>query len=142
MTNNSAIPVVDFSRWYNGAADDKQQVALELADACRRVGFVYVVNHGVADELLDEAFGWSKKLFDLPTEKKMLAPHPPGKSTPWSDPHSQRISNLWKSGPNVHRGYSWPGLEKVSQYVHKEGEDSDAEDEDLRKVQDCKVRSY
>lgn len=42
-------------------------------------------------------------------------------------------------GPNVHRGYSWPGLEKVSQYVHKEGEDADAEDEALRQVQDCKV---
>lgn len=43
------------------------------------------------------------------------------------------------AGPNVHRGYSWPGLEKVSQYVHKDGEDSDAEDQELRKVEDCKV---
>ena len=45
------------------------------------------------------------------------------------------------AGPNVHRGYSWPGLEKVSQYIHKDGEDSDAEDEELRKVQDYKVKS-
>jgi hypothetical protein len=40
----------------------------------------------------------------------------------------------------VHRGYSWPGLEKVSQYIHQDDKDSDAEDEELRKVQDCKVR--
>lgn len=43
------------------------------------------------------------------------------------------------TGPTVHRGYSWPGLEKVSQYVHQEGQDLDAEDTALRQIQDCKV---
>lgn len=114
----AALPIIDFSRWLHGTGAEKKQVAQELAQACREVGFVYVINHGVSQELLEEAFGWSKKLFDLPTETKMLAPHPPG--------------------PDVHRGYSWPGLEKVSQYIHQEGEDSDAEDEALRQVQDCK----
>lgn len=114
----ATLPVIDFSRWLNGSAEQKKEVATELAKACRQVGFVYVINHGVSETLLEEAFGWSQKLFALPEEKKMLAPHPPG--------------------PNVHRGYSWPGLEKVSQYVHKEGEDSDAEEEALRQVQDCK----
>ncbi|ORY59492.1 uncharacterized protein BCR38DRAFT_488524 [Pseudomassariella vexata] len=115
---SSEIPVVDFSAWPSGSPGDKRRLAQELTEACRRVGFVYVVNHGVPDDLLEEAFNWSKKLFDLPHDKKMLAPHPPG--------------------PNVHRGYSWPGLEKVSQYIHKEGEDLNAEDEELRKVVDCK----
>jgi isopenicillin N synthase-like dioxygenase len=73
-----SIPVVDFGRWYKGDSEDKKAVAKELGDACRRVGFVYIVNHGVEDVLLEQAFGWSKKLFDLPEEKKMLAPHPPG----------------------------------------------------------------
>lgn len=44
----------------------------------------------------------------------MLAPHPPG--------------------PEVHRGYSYPGLEKVSQYA---GGDI-AKGEELRSVIDCK----
>lgn len=114
----SALPIIDFSKWLEGSPEEKKELAQRLAQACREVGFVYVINHGVSQDLLDEAFGWSKTLFDLPEEKKMLAPHPPG--------------------PNVHRGYSWPGLEKVSQYIHKEGEDSDAEDEALRQVQDCK----
>lgn len=114
----AALPVIDFSRWSQGSLEDKQQIAHDLAEACRSVGFVYVVNHGVSPDLLGEAFAWSKKLFDLPGEKKMLAPHPPG--------------------PNIHRGYSWPGLEKVSQYVHQDGADSDDEDAHLRQVQDCK----
>lgn len=113
-----SLPVIDFSRWLKGSPEDKKDVAHSLAEACRRVGFVYITNHGVPEDLLDEAFAWSKKLFDLPEDKKMLAPHPPG--------------------PNVHRGYSWPGLEKVSQYIHQDGADSDAEDEQLRQVQDCK----
>lgn len=114
----TSLPVIDFSRWLKGSPDDKKQLAHDLAEACRREGFIYVVNHGVSDDLLDEAFSWSKKLFDLPEDKKMLAPHPPG--------------------PDVHRGYSWPGLEKVSQYVHQDGADSDDEDAQLRQVQDCK----
>lgn len=114
----AALPIIDFSRWLTGSPEEKRQVAHDLAQACRNVGFVYVTHHGVPQELVDEAFGWARKLFALPLEQKMLAPHPPG--------------------PEVHRGYSWPGLEKVSQYVHQEGDDPDAEDEALRRVQDCK----
>lgn len=75
----ASLPVIDFSRWLKGSPGEKKAVAKDLAEACRGVGFVYIVNHGVTPELLDEAFGWSKKLFDLPEDKKMLAPHPPGK---------------------------------------------------------------
>lgn len=78
MDGSNKIPVIDFSVWLKGESEDKRKVAQELANACRTVGFVYVVNHGLDDDLLDEAFAWSKKLFDLPTDKKMLAPHPPG----------------------------------------------------------------
>lgn len=45
----------------------------------------------------------------------MLAPHP--------------------DGAKVHRGYSWPGLEKVSQVMN--GDEMKAGE--LRKVRDCKV---
>ncbi|KAF3762708.1 Clavaminate synthase-like protein [Cryphonectria parasitica EP155] len=114
----ASLPIIDFSHWLNGSVEDKKRVAHDLAGACRRVGFVYIINHGVSEDLLQEAFSWSKKLFDLPSEDKMRAPHPPG--------------------PEVHRGYSWPGLEKVTQYVHEDGADSDDEDAQLRQVQDCK----
>ncbi|CAJ2502549.1 Uu.00g099430.m01.CDS01 [Anthostomella pinea] len=115
-TNEGTIPVVDLESWLQGSLEDRRRLATDLTGACRRVGFVYVVNHGVPDDLLEEAFGWSKKLFDLPHEMKMLAPHP--------------------SGPNVHRGYSWPGLEKVSQNVYGEGEEE--KEAENRKVSDFK----
>ncbi|KAI5857294.1 thymine dioxygenase [Durotheca rogersii] len=116
VSEQGAIPVVDFSAWSHGSASDKKRIAQELTDACRRVGFVYIVNHGVSNDVLEEAFGWSKKLFDLPEEKKMLAPHPPG--------------------PSVHRGYSWPGLEKVSQDIIREGDGR--KEAENRKIADFK----
>ncbi|KAK7917265.1 hypothetical protein PG985_010873 [Apiospora marii] len=117
-SNSHTIPIVDFQKWANGSVAERRQIAKELTEACRRVGFVYIVNHGVPDDLLQQSFDWTKRLFDLPQDKKMLAPHPPG--------------------PYVHRGYSWPGLEKVSQYIHKEEDDANAADAELRKVADCK----
>ncbi|KAK4542266.1 hypothetical protein LTR36_006919 [Oleoguttula mirabilis] len=111
----STIPVIDFSRWNASTSKaERLAVAKELTDACRRVGFVYIINHGLSQELLDEAFDTSKRLFDLSLEEKMQAPHP--------------------DGPEVHRGYSYPGLEKVSQYM--DGDEHVGEQ--LRQVGDCK----
>ncbi|KAI1842288.1 hypothetical protein JX266_011573 [Neoarthrinium moseri] len=92
MSAEQAIPVIDFSTWAGGSHEERKRIARELTEACHSVGFVYIANHGVPEDLVSQAFSWSKKLFDLPEDQKMLAPHPPG--------------------PTVHRGYSWPGLEK------------------------------
>ena len=114
----SSVPIVDFAGWSTNASNEqRKEVANQLVEACRTVGFVYIINHNVTPKTLAEAFGWSKKLFDLEREQKMLAPHP--------------------DGYTVHRGYSWPGLEKVSNAM------GDEEDEDLteklRQVSDVKV---
>lgn len=114
------IPIVDFARWTDDAsAEERQRIGSELVRACREVGFVYIVNHGVSEELLDQAFNMSKKLFELDHKQKMLAPHPPS--------------------PEWHRGYSSVGLEKVSQVYGKDVEPGTV-GEQLREVQDCKVR--
>lgn len=114
------IPVVDFSQWYNSPdASSRQQVAHALVKACQDVGFVYIVNHSLPGSVLDEAFDWMRRFFELSREDKMRAPHPEG----WA----------------VHRGYSWPGLEKVSQVMSTE-DDEDARKK-LREVPDVKVCS-
>lgn len=113
------IPIVDLSAFLDDDSPPAQrlQTAQALVSACRDVGFVYIQNHGVEQGEVDRMFALSKAFYDLPIEQKMKAPHPPG----WS----------------VHRGYSWPGLEKVS------SASSAADDEDLvsklREVQDYKV---
>ena len=51
-----------------------------------------LVGHGVPNDRIEEAFRWAGKLFALPHEEKMKAPH------------------LKEAKP--HRGYSVPGNEK------------------------------
>jgi isopenicillin N synthase-like dioxygenase len=114
---NPTIPIIDFSAFtLEAALETRLKVARDLVSACREVGFVYISNHGVPADALAEAFALSKKFFDLPKEDKMKAPHPPG----WA----------------VHRGYSWPGLEKVSGAISEK--DNKAWIERLREVQDYK----
>ena len=114
------IPIVDFSQWEKGSKEQKKSIAANLVRACRDVGFCYITDHGISPEYLAQAFGWSKKLFDLKQEEKMLAPHPDGFA--------------------VHRGYSWPGLEKVSNAMGDE-EDVESLKKELRQVSDIKVLS-
>ncbi|KAH9936297.1 thymine dioxygenase [Fomitopsis serialis] len=96
----SGISIVDFAPFLDGS--NKQAVADAMIESFKAIGFVYVVNHGLPKEKIDDMFGWSKQFFALPLETKMLAPHPPSGKHP--------------------RGYSPPGLEKVSQHVYDENE--------------------
>ncbi|KGO37966.1 Oxoglutarate/iron-dependent dioxygenase [Penicillium expansum] len=108
------IPVVDFAGW--NTKSSRQRIAQEIVAACKEVGFAYIVNHSLPESMLDQAFNWSKLFFELPQEEKLKAPHPEG----WA----------------VHRGYSWPGLEKVSQAMST-GDDQKMADQ-LREVTDIK----
>ncbi|KAJ5169523.1 Oxoglutarate/iron-dependent dioxygenase [Penicillium coprophilum] len=110
------IPVVDFASWETESS--RLRIAREIVAACKQVGFVYIINHSLPESTLDEAFNWSKLFFNLPQDEKLKAPHPEG----------------WE----VHRGYSWPGLEKVSQAMSIDKDDKKADQ--LREVPDIKVR--
>lgn len=118
----SAIPVVDLSPFSSSTnAEYRKKAAQDFTDACRRLGFVTVVGHGVSSKRLAEASSWSKKLFDLPFEDKTRAPHPP--------------SNM------PHRGYSSPGLEKVySKAEREQDEATKSSGKLLEKVKDFKAR--
>ncbi|KAI0632130.1 thymine dioxygenase [Trametes polyzona] len=94
----NSIAVVDFGAFLDGSA--REGVAKDILDSFKRVGFVYLVNHGIPEHKIRDMFEWSKRFFAQPTDVKLLAPHPP-------------------SGTH-HRGYSAPGIEKVVQHVYDE----------------------
>mmetsp|Transcript_14931 Transcript_14931/g.43114 ORF Transcript_14931/g.43114 Transcript_14931/m.43114 type:complete len:548 (-) Transcript_14931:2138-3781(-) len=58
------IPIVDMSL---PLAD----VAFEIGQACRQVGFFYIINHGLSSDVVADAMSFSKRFFDLPTSTKM-----------------------------------------------------------------------
>jgi hypothetical protein len=65
------VPKIDFQRIYSDRLEDRKELAKEVGDACRNVGFFYAVNHGVDEEMLNDTFGAMEKFFALPTEVKM-----------------------------------------------------------------------
>ena len=71
------VPVMDLSAFTHGEdLGQREKTARVLAECCRLNGCVGLTGHGVPMELLERAFDMSKKLFDLPLEDKLKAPHP------------------------------------------------------------------
>jgi len=72
------IPVVDFGEFLHGSSSQQREVAAQIGDACRNVGFMYLVNHGVPQSLINDMFAISKEFFDLPLETKREVAYVPG----------------------------------------------------------------
>ncbi|EJT99994.1 flavonol synthase/flavanone 3-hydroxylase [Dacryopinax primogenitus] len=92
----NVVPVVDFSEFINPPSPEiKQAVANRIVKAFCTVGFVYLVNHGIPLESIDECYDWSKKFFALPVEEKKfcLRVHPP------TGPYHRGWSGVANSGP-------------------------------------------
>jgi isopenicillin N synthase-like dioxygenase len=64
------IPVVDFGPFLHGSPAERKAVARKIGEACRNIGFFYLINHGVPAALTDRVFAESRRFFALPIEKK------------------------------------------------------------------------
>ncbi|KAF6837167.1 2OG-Fe(II) oxygenase superfamily protein [Colletotrichum plurivorum] len=53
------------------APGGKQKLATQLRDAVHQIGFFYVINYGLDQDVVDEQFAIGKALFALPLEEKM-----------------------------------------------------------------------
>ena len=116
----SYVPVVNLSAFTHGAdLEQREKTARELAECCRLNGCVGITGHGVPMELLERVFVMSKKLFDLPLEDKLKAPHPEG-TTP-------------------HRGYSGVGREQGGAKGALDTDDQGAKASLLLQTSDYKV---
>ena len=68
---SASIPVVDLDPLRHGGEAGLAKVAAQLGEACRGVGFFYVVNHGVPANLIAEAFARSRAFFAEPIADKL-----------------------------------------------------------------------
>ena len=71
MSNSDAIPVIDVEAIHGADEGRLIQLAREFFSAYATTGFSYIVNHGVAEKLVDQVFAASKRFHDLPRETKM-----------------------------------------------------------------------
>ncbi len=70
MEKVRAIPVIDLSQFTHGDAAQRSAFVAELGKAFHEVGFVGVVNHGVAKSLIDDFYSEAKAFFALPVDTK------------------------------------------------------------------------
>jgi isopenicillin N synthase-like dioxygenase len=71
MTSSSALPIIDMATYRAGAAEARGRLIAEIAAKSRDLGFFYLVNHGVPDDLLAAQLDWAKRFFDQPLDAKM-----------------------------------------------------------------------
>ncbi|KAH8892657.1 Clavaminate synthase-like protein [Thozetella sp. PMI_491] len=71
--NFTKIPVIDLEALTNpsASAEDKNELVAQVRDACTRVGFFIIKNHGIDWKIVEGAFEGLEEFFNLPHEKKM-----------------------------------------------------------------------
>lgn len=65
------IPIIDFADAYHQDLAKRQGLAAKIYEACVRVGFFYVKNHGVDNTVMKNVFSAARNFFALPLEEKM-----------------------------------------------------------------------
>lgn len=88
-----SIPVIDLARFEGGTQEDQQQVAQQVDQAARQIGFMQLAGHGVSSHHLQQLQQAMDDFFSLPLAAK----------------------EQWRSpDPRINRGYSPPLAERLS----------------------------
>jgi len=64
------VPVIDLAPFRLGGAADRARVGRRVDEACRSIGFLSVVGHGVDDRLIADAFAAAGRFFARPAAEK------------------------------------------------------------------------
>ena len=74
----TAIPVIDIGSLHQGTVSGARHIARQLLDAAQTVGFFYVRNHGIPQDLISRTDAIARRFFALPLEEKQKV-----KVAPW-----------------------------------------------------------
>jgi isopenicillin N synthase-like dioxygenase len=66
-----AVPVIDIAAYDGGSPSDRRALAQRIDEACRTVGFLTIVGHGVPDALVARTERAARAFFDLPVDTKL-----------------------------------------------------------------------
>ena len=68
--NRGELPIIDLTSWFKGDLDAQRQIADSMNRLFKQVGFVYLSNQGIPQDLTDSVFQVTESFFNLPEEKK------------------------------------------------------------------------
>jgi isopenicillin N synthase-like dioxygenase len=69
----SGIPLIDFAGVRSGDPAALVRAGREIYAACTTLGFFYIINHGVPQQVIDEAAEAARRFFAFPVETKRRA---------------------------------------------------------------------
>lgn len=64
------IPVIDLAPLWDSSSDGLKRVADEFTKAFQEMGFAYIINHRVPQNIIDETFIQHRRFHNLPLEEK------------------------------------------------------------------------
>lgn len=64
------IPVIDISGLRSENLDDRRSVAAKIRQVCHEIGFFYIVNHSISDNITTQVIAEAQRFFALPLPVK------------------------------------------------------------------------
>lgn len=104
------IPIIDVGGLRSSQLSDRQKVAAEMSQACRKVGFFYIKNHGIPDATLAQTFAEAKRFFDLSLAAKVEVATAKSKISRGYDPLRTQTLDL-NARPDLNESF-YIGLER------------------------------
>ncbi|MEV7828605.1 isopenicillin N synthase family dioxygenase [Microbacterium enclense] len=87
------VPTIDISAWVGpGSPDARAAVVAAVDHACRTVGFMQVVGHGIPNSVLNDFTGALDAFFALPLDEKKRYVRPGSENRGYSPPKSESLS--------------------------------------------------
>ncbi len=93
MSAPFSVPTIDISAYVgDGSPDARATVAAAIDHACRTVGFMQIVGHGIPADVIDGFTTALDDFFGLPLEEKKRWVRPSGENRGYSPPKSESLS--------------------------------------------------
>lgn len=87
------VPTIDISAWVGpGSPDARAAVVAAVDHACRTVGFMQVVGHGIPQAVIDDLRSGLDEFFALPLDAKKRYVRPAAENRGYSPPKSESLS--------------------------------------------------
>ncbi|KAK6169472.1 hypothetical protein SNE40_020521 [Patella caerulea] len=95
----TTIPLIDFQHYglqventQTVSDEDLKQLGEEIHEAFRTIGFCYIKNHGIPQEMIDKMFKISKEFFDFPVDIKSKFERPVNSDHGWISTGREKIN--------------------------------------------------
>ncbi|MFG6277810.1 2-oxoglutarate and iron-dependent oxygenase domain-containing protein [Microbacterium sp. 5K110] len=87
------VPTIDISPWVGPGPDHARAAVVAAVDhACRTVGFMQIVGHGIPNVVVDDLEAGIDEFFALPLEVKKQYVRPAGENRGYTPPKSESLS--------------------------------------------------